>query len=590
MVSIESEQESTVVRPAFSQKIMLARMVIGLLQGIVLYLLVRFGFKEKFDAYVLFPSFWLACFIPTIGMLSLGHLNKKQIRIWLMTVSVITGLLALYAVWRIPDNSFFSVLHLVIAYPLTLYIAQALVLAGAFDKSYIASYPTYFEFAWKLLIQLKFSLLFVGALFILLFLGSQLFVLVKLNFLRDLLLSFWFVIPTITLAFACGLHITDVKPAMIRGIRTLLLTLLSWILPIAVLLVTGFLVSLMWTGLDSLWNTRHAMPILLSIVIVLILLINATFQNGITSTARIPQISAKIAACLLLPITVLAIYALGLRIGQYGWTDERVLGAAILLIVSCYAAGYLWAACQRGAGLQRIAKVNVINALIVLVVALALLSPIADPIRIAVNNQVHRLLTGKISVNEFDFDYLKFNGGRYGLKALMQLKNISDRADAPQIRDGAERTLQKYSRDTREDVVISKPALQKNLTIWPKTMRLPDSFLQQSWTNQPYYVPNCLTTAGPRCDVYLQPSQNGLITLLLVPAQGEATLFTEGAGGNWVMLGRFPSEFSGCQAFHQALQAGQFQWVPSVSKDLQVAGQRIEINPVNQAIHCPKNK
>lgn len=587
MVLTENELENTIVSPSFSKKITLTRIGIGLLQGIALYFVYQ-ALKENSNPYVLFPFFWLSLFIPLIGISSLGDLNKRQISIWLMTLTTITGLLTLYAVWRTPDNSSFVYPHLFVAYPIFLYIAHSLVLASAFDKSYIASYPTYFEITWKLLIQLKFSLLFVGALFALLFLGSALFMLINLQFLSNLLEKSWFVIPTVTFAFAYAWHITDVKPALIRGIRTLLLTLLSWILPVAVLLVAGFLLSLVWTGLNNLWETRHATPILLSIAIVLILLINATFQNGITSAAGITQISAKIAACLLLPIAAIAIYSLGMRIDQYGWTDERVTAAAMLLITSCYAVGYLWAACQRGMTLQRIAKVNVINALIVLVVALALLSPIADPTRISVNSQMHRLLTGKISVNEFDFKYLKFEGGRYGLKALEQLKNISNRADAPQIREEAGRVSQQNIRQNKDKIVISKQALQKNLTIWPETMRLPDSFLQQSWTDQPYYVPDCLTTAGSHCDVYLQPGQNGLITLLLVPTRGETTVFADDTNGNWIIQGKLPWEFSQCQAFHRALQAGQFQWAPSLRKDLQIAEQRIEMNVINHKIYCPK--
>lgn len=588
MVFTENELENTVVGPSFARKITLTRIGIGLLQGITLYFLYQ-ALKEKPDPYVLFPCFWLALFIPVIGISSVGHLSKRQISIWLMTLTLITGLLAFYSIWHLSEKDFLS-FHLIMVYPIALYIAHASVLAGAFDKSYIASYPTYFEIAWKLLIQLKFSLLFVGALFALLFLGSKLFLLVKLHFLRNLLAESWFVMPTMTLAFAYAWHITDVKPAIIRGIRTLLLTLLSWILPIAVLLVTGFLLSLVWTGLNNLWETRHATPILLSIAIVLILLINATFQNGIMSAARITQISAKIAACLLLPIAAIAIYSLSMRIAQYGWTDDRVTATAMLLITSCYAIGYFWAACQRSMTLQRVAKVNIINALIVLVVALAVLSPIADPKRISVNSQMHRLLTGKISANEFDFDYLKFDGGRYGLKALEQLKNISNRADATQIREKAERALQENIRRKRADIVINKQDLRKNLTIWPETLRLPDSFIQQSWTDQSYYVPNCLTTAGFHCDIYLQPRQNSSMTLLLVPTHGEATVFTEGMDGNWIIEGKLPWEFSRCQAFHQALQAGQFQWVPSLRKDLQVAGQHIPMNVVNHKIYCPKNQ
>jgi hypothetical protein len=53
------------------------------------------------------------------------------------------------------------------------------------------------------------------------------------------------------------------------------------------------------------------------------------------------------------------------------------------------------------------------------------------------------------------------------------------------------------------------------------------------------------------------------------------------------MQGSLPLEFSQCSAFHKALKAGQFQWIPSTRKDLQIAGQRIELLINNHEIDCP---
>jgi hypothetical protein len=54
---------------------------------------------------------------------------------------------------------------------------------------------------------------------------------------------------------------------------------MSWILPVAVVLVAGFICSLPFTGLAALWETRHATSVLLSAAVLLVL-INAAFQNG----------------------------------------------------------------------------------------------------------------------------------------------------------------------------------------------------------------------------------------------------------------------------------------------------------------------
>src|SRR5690606_33754989 len=188
-----------------------------------------------------------------------------------------------------------------------------------------------------------------GVLWLILWLGSALFMLVKLDFLRHLLTRPWFSVTVTAFAFAVALHVTDVRPGIVRGIRGLLLVLMSWLLPVATLIVGGFVVSLPFVGLEPLWATRHATSVLLGATAVLILLINATFQGGELGPriVRVLRIVARIACLLLLPMVAIAIYSLSLRVQQYGWTADRVIAAASLLVAACYACGYLWAAAQR---------------------------------------------------------------------------------------------------------------------------------------------------------------------------------------------------------------------------------------------------
>jgi hypothetical protein len=67
---------------------------------------------------------------------------------------------------------------------------------------------------------------------------------------------------------------------------------MSWILPVAVVLVAGFICSLPFTGLAALWETRHATSVLLSAAALLLVLINAAFQNGEAKVA-LPLRSAR---------------------------------------------------------------------------------------------------------------------------------------------------------------------------------------------------------------------------------------------------------------------------------------------------------
>ena len=444
------ERDEMALGMGVSRRVMAARLITGLLQGVLLYWLYHAGKDGLWPAteqYLMVSLTMLALFLPVLLVSSFGHMPARTGAVWLTAASLVILAMTLHDAWRghhghpMFDNWGYLRVHapsqiLALCSVPFFFIAQALVLAGAHDKRRVASYGAYFETAWKLAVQLLFSAFFVGALFAVLFMGSVLFELIKLGFLRKLLQQAWFNLPVVCTAFSCAMHITDVRPAIVRGVRTLLLVLMSWILPVAAIIVTGFLCSLPFTGLQALWETRHATSVLLSAVVVLVVLINAAFQNGeaVAGVATVVRLSTRAACILIFPLTVIGVYALGLRVAQYGWTTDRIVAAACLLVASCYAIGYAWAAYQYDTWLRALAAVNVTAAFLVIAVMLALFTPIADPARISVNSQMARLESGKTTAAQFDFRYLRFEGGRYGKAALERLKQWSVGPDAASVR------------------------------------------------------------------------------------------------------------------------------------------------------------
>src|SRR5690606_23218598 len=196
---------------------------------------------------------------------------------------------------------------------------------------------------------------------------------------------------------------------------------------------------------------------------------------------------------LLLPMVAIAIYSLSLRVQQYGWTADRVIAAASLLVAACYACGYLWAAAQRGTWLARIAPTNIATAFVILAMLIVLFSPLGDPARLSVTSQMARLENGKIAAAAFDYNYLRFEGKRYGKEALEALKKTTAGIDASAIRTQAETALNKKNRWDPNDgnPVADAASRMKDITVWPQTEMLPESFLQQQW-NDTTNVPDCL--------------------------------------------------------------------------------------------------
>lgn len=574
------------------------RLFAGLLQGILLYVLY-YSLKQESglasNAYVFLSLLLLALFVPLLFVSAFGHLARGPLVRWMLLASLICVVLAVGDVWRMDFignwkrdgggnvSRFLSDGWLLLATAAGFFIAQALILAGMRDGRRLPAYSACFEAAWKLGIQFAFALPFVGLLWLILWLGASLFMLVKLSFLRTLLEQAWFVIPVLAFAFSVALHVTDVRPRIVQGIRGLLLTLLSWLLPLSVLLVGGFLLTLPFSGLEPLWATRHAATVLLSSAGVLIVLINAAFQQGDPTQMppRILQLAARIACVLLLPLVAIATYALALRVGQYGWSADRITAAACLLVAAAYAIGYLWAACERG-WLARIAQTNVLTAWWMLLILLALFTPLADPARLSVNSQMARLDAGKVSAAEFDFHYLRFEGARYGNAALQELASRHEGSDADILRKGAQTALVKTNKWDRSDALpaISAATRASNIKVYPNGATLPEEFLTQDWLTEQrsYTLPDCLRQTGRRCEAWmLDMNADGKNEILLADARanGQVILFSLSEKG-WRSLG-WMNASQGCGDLLQALRDGRVRTVAPRFQDLDIAGERLTL-------------
>lgn len=609
MQQAEAGRHGFIPEAIVTMKVALTRLGIGLAQGAVLYLLYRAAQSNAWPAnapFLFAPLLLVSLYVPVIVISSLGHLTRKQAAVWAVAAALVIAALGLYDIWRGgtapdfwagPDDSqrvrFPSPLIFIVT-AAGLFVAHALVLAGAHDRRRIAGYSSYFEIAWKLIIQIKFSGFFVGALWCVLWLGAGLFMLVKIEALKELIEKPCFAIPATAFAASCAMHITDVRPAIVQGIRSLLLVLLSWILPIAAFLVAAFLLSLPVTGLEQLWATRHATPLLLGMAAALIILINAAFQNGeiAADVARVVRLSARVAALSLGPVVAIAIYALALRVNEYGWTSDRIIAAACLLVAGLYAIGYAWAACRRGPWLAPLAHVNVAAAFAVLAVLLGLFSPLADPARLSVNNQIARFEAGKIGADKFDYEYLRFDGARYGLAALERLKTRSEGPDAALVRQNAQAALDRRDRWSQDDTTNAAD-LAKNITVWPSNARLPESFVREKWDDkvQRWGLPACLKQKRMPCDAYLIDfNGDGKKEILLTGTEqhvGSAILMEDSAG-RWTSVADLRHGLAGCAAWRDQLRAGAFKLIPPRFKDLEIAGQRVEVQPSIDAIDCSK--
>lgn len=588
------DQESSKLNPRTGW----VRVGIAAAQAILLYCLYRAGTQQVWPAtmpMVFFPLLLCGLSLPVIAISSLGQMATGKLLRWLGFLAlVLTGLTlhdwlrrnGLNNEWDVPDEvnpvAYPSSLLFMFSF-LCLYVAQSLKLAYEQKRQGANQYPLYFDMSWKLLVQLVFSGVFVAALFAVLYLGAALFSLLKLEFLSELLKREWFTIPVIVLAFGCALHLTDMRPAIVRGIRNLLLVLLSWLLPLATLVLAGFLLTLAVQGTELLWDTRQATNLLLGACVVLVVLINTAYQDG-AAFAGVPKIlrwSVRL-ACVLLPVlALLALRALQLRIAQYGWSSDRLIAVVCALLALGYGLAYTRAALAQDGLLGKIAGANVVMAYAHLTAVLALFSPVLDPARIAVADQLSRLRDGKVTADKFDYRYLRFQGGRYGREALEQMMQEKALPQSAQIREKAAIVLAL----TRQEYGKTEVEIIHPFEVWPQGASLPEGFLRQSDNKEKGWLSDrdakCLIAKTRGCDVLIQDvNRDGKPEVLVLDRNRNygGNVYFEVQPGVWQSEGRIDVRADDCEKLNQGLRAGHAKPVPAWDM-LDVDGLRLLLIP-----------
>jgi hypothetical protein len=575
------------------------RLSVGLLQGVALLLLDQ-AFEQKAwpatDGLVFAPLVTAAVLVPMIVISSLGHLRPRTLAIWAIAATTLCAGLAIYDIFRDPVVLVASapVPRILPSWTMSwslaamLFIVHTLTVAGEADRKLIASYPTHFDVAWKHGIQFALAVCFVGLFWGLLYLGAELFRLIRIEFLADLIRRKDFAIPVTAVAFSYAIHVTDVRASIVQGARTLTLILLSWLLPLMALIGAAFIVALLFTGLEPLWSTRRATSILLIAAAALIFLVNAAYQDGRSETraAAILRYASPVAAIVLVLLVALSACGLMLRIAQYGWTPERITALACVIVAACYGIGYVVAALRSGVSMRWLERTNLLTSLVIVAALLALRTPAADPARISVADQLSRLEAGKVKPEQFDFAFLRLGAGRYGAVALKQLAALTRGPQAPVIAERASQALHAKNPWEIGRAVLPPPTTPAQRAIHitvisPSGTTLPESFVQQDWNSfQPQWkLPRCLV-ADVQCEAIvadLDGDGQPEVLLFNLPT-GAAAAFKKGAADQtWSYLGVVAN--ANCAGVRDALKAGSFEITQPTLKEIAVNSERLRVTP-----------
>jgi len=318
---------------------------------------------------------------------------------------------------------------------------------------------------------------FVGIVWGLAFLLSELFQLIGIEALRVLINMDWFG-PTLTgAAFGGAVGVLRDREKILGTLQRVVTTVLSVLAPVLAVGLLVFLAALPFTGLAPLWQaTKSTTPILLACVIGALILANAVIGDAPEDESRgtVLRWAAVGLGIAMLPLAVIAAVSTGARIDQYGLTPDRLWAVVFTIIACAYGLAYLVAVVRARGGWA--APVRVANLRLGLALcggALLLSTPLLGFGAISTRDQLARLESGQTSPAKFDWAALRFDFGPEGKAAVERLAKAGTTLKVREAAAAALRGENKYTVTAASEQRQRADILHGRLRILPAKVALP---------------------------------------------------------------------------------------------------------------------
>lgn len=430
----------------------------------------------------------IATFIGT-GALLFGFLIERSRPSWSAAFAGIgAALVALTIYWNGPFGGFFqsepwrivcALLSIAIAAPLFQSWRGAQPTDG--PRRWTIPYGDAHSHAWTNVVLWFAAWAFVGVCWAMALLLGELFQLIGLRALKDLLGKEWMILTLTGAALGAGIGLLRDRAGILGLLQRVVTTILAVLAPLLAIGLLLFLAAIPFTGLTPLWEaTRSTSPILLSCVIGALCLTNAVIGDQKSHEARSPLLRGSVAALgvSMLPLGVIAAISTGSRIHQYGLTPDRLWAVIFTAIACVYGVAYLVVLLRRRLGAAphlRIANLRLAIALGLL--ALLLATPLVNFGALSARDQVARLASGRTPPDRFDWRALRFDFGAAGEAAT---RKLAAEGKTAAIRMAATAALKAKSRYEMASIDTPKPRIDpKRLIILPRGTKLPEALLDR---------------------------------------------------------------------------------------------------------------
>jgi len=567
---------------------------ICLLQGLLLYFFISGYDSPKFTGFThnIYGQ-TMALVLPVLISLSVVELNNR--RFW-GGMALITLLLAGMAAWA-KSNLFDTSVNAVIP---AFYLSLALLVFFILPWLQVQAFPAQTRYRYANLsacYSQNTLCAMLTVLLMLLALGvmalcAALFRLIGIEYFHTLFFDtpvfMWLVYG---LLLGVSIVTCRTQPSLMNTTRNIIGFILKGLLPLVAFVALIFLLALPFTGLTALSLTWSAASLLTIMALSLLLLVNVVRETDSTEKPYPRFIRLMVnAAILLLPVyAALALYATGLRISQYGWTPQRLWAVLIIVVTLTASLCYSFSVIDKHPGwLPRITQFNKPLSLLIVILVIAANSPVLDPYRISVNNQIARLDSGKTQAKDLDLRMLRFETGRRGNDALSKLEQHPAFTADPRLLVALKKIQAQTSRwgsynDKDADALAKsyRPEEAKKMILLAKGAVQPDDSWWKALPDLEQYrntLRDCLSLQNA-C-IINTPDLNGdkqkevfFCNTADIPSVN-CRVYTR-QGGKWSQAGElYLYQEKDSEALIQALRNGEVKPVPRKWADIQIEGKR----------------
>jgi hypothetical protein len=336
-------------------------------------------------------------------------------------------------------------------------------------------YPTLHRHVWVDAVIGGSSLFFTGLCFLLAWLIAGLFHLIGIRIFTDLLQESAFAWALAGFAFGAAVGLLRERDGLAAILYRLVTVAFSVLAPILSAALVLFLISLPFTGLQHLWDSTMPTPTLLLAAAAAFALTNAVIGDGTTERTdqSLLHWSSLILSLAILPLAVVAGISIAQRIGQYGWTPERIWGVLAVGVALAYGVAGWWSVARKRVDFDlELRPLQTKLAIGVCSVALFLALPIVDFGAISANSQLAQLRSGKIGPDKFDWQAMAFQFGPAGRERLQQMARSGPQEQRRMA--AAALNSDRYEVEPAVQAAANEPNVQAHMRVFPEGTAVPE--------------------------------------------------------------------------------------------------------------------